>query len=505
MICLPIVGVVSIVCGLLLYQTVMDLSWTAYRKEVVQKERKSALNGDFEDDYTVTSQSERADYSTTDQESATDETVYSKFYPPLIGALVLVLLGLTWNELAITGGSAIGPLPARCEIFVNDGMWIQIDGCDESSRSMAYQIYGMTSYDRRCVPAENSYIWAWNDQPPNTHCRFGHRDEEQMKHILNQREVVFIGDSMTRYVYHATMRLLNIKDSGAYDATGPKHADISNTLWGTSPINFKWAPLAVDQFTILKEINNRLTSTIQEGGVGVQQQPDLIVLGGGAWDLLHLYATNEDRQSHATTLTSLGFEMRRARELGISIVWLIPTTINTRALNNDEKRDHMREEDMESIRWVYANSGVLSSATFIIDGPAFTTSRVSESYDGVHYPIQVYSAGAQILFNAMDWLLPPGIVEPVTMPPRIGSMANPILGIIMLILVTIGLVGCDGFLGFSYLASIFVKGVMPYHLYGEAIPTSSNGTGFIKRYRENNSMSNEEVTELIGLSRNEVE
>ena len=39
---------------------------------------------------------------------------------------------------------------------------------------------------------------------------------------------------------------------------------------------------------------------------------------------------------------------------------------------------------MELIRWVYANSGVLSSATFITDGPAFTASRVSESYDGVY-------------------------------------------------------------------------------------------------------------------------
>ena len=33
-----------------------------------------------------------------------------------------------------------------------------------------------------------------------------------------------------------------------------------------------------------------------------------------------------------------------------------------------------------------------------------------------------------------------------------------------LILVTIGLVGFDGFLGFSYLASLFVNGVMPYNL-----------------------------------------
>ena len=79
----------------------------------------------------------------------------------------------------------------------------------------------------------------------------------------------------------------------------------------------------------------------------------------------------------------------------------------------------------------------------------------------------VYDAGAQILFNALDWLLPPGIVEPVT-PPRVGKMANPILGMVMLLLVTIGLVFSDGFLGFSYLASLFVKGVMPHNLHDEA-------------------------------------
>jgi hypothetical protein len=523
MISLPIVGVVSILCGTLLYQTVMDFSWKEYRK-MAQKE-KTSVDADDGDDYTVTSHSERSVYS-TEQES-TDETIYSKFYPPLIGAMVLLLLGLSWSEFAAAGASAVGPLPMSCGAFVNDGMWIPIDGCNESSRGIAYRNYGSTSYGS-CTPPSNSYVWAWKEQPSHTHCRFGHRNEEKLKQILNRREVVFIGDSMTRYVYHASMQAMGIKGSGAYDATGPKHADISNTLFGTTPINFKWAPLAVDQLTILKEIN-RLAS--EDMGI---RPPDLIVLGGGAWDLLHLYATDEDRQSHAVTLNGLGFEMRKAQELGTAVVWLIPTTINSQALNTEEKRDHMREEDMESMRWVYANSGILSSSSFVIDGPVFTSSRVSESYDGVHFPPQVYSAGAQILFNALDWLLPPGIVEPVP-PPRIGKMANPVLGAAMLILVTIGLVCCDGFMGFSYLASLFVKGVMPHQLHDEAFAAlhirlglhspdmvrantemsprrlSSNATPVVvhvaknmSHYRGNNLRSIEEVSELLG-SQNEAE
>ena len=54
------------------------------------------------------------------------------------------------------------------------------------------------------------------------------------------------------------------------------------------------------------------------------------------------------------------------------------------------------------------------------------------------------------------------------MPPRIGKMANPVLGLMMLILVAIGLVAFDGFLGFSYLASLFVSDIMPKQLEEEA-------------------------------------
>ena len=188
---------------------------------------------------------------------------------------------------------------------------------------------------------------------------------------------------MTRYLYHASMRAMGIKESGAYDATGPRHADIYNTLWEyETPINFRWAPLAADQLAALKKINSRASETEDI------RRPDLIVLGGGAWDRLHVYATDEDRQSHAVTLKELGREMVKAREHGAAVVWFIPTTINSPALNTEEKRDHMREEDMEALRAVYARNGILSSSSFVIDGPAFTRSRVAESYDGVHYPIQ---------------------------------------------------------------------------------------------------------------------
>lgn len=450
---LPVVGLVSVVCGALLYQTIMDSSWPMFRKSVAK------IKATADDEHTTTSESEISEYSAG--RDGKDETFYSKLCPPLIGCLVLLVVGSIWDGFAAVGASAIGPLPPRCDAFVNDGMWVPIDGCNESSRGMAYRDFDAISFGS-CAPHGNSYVWAWKERKSRTRCRFGNRNEARLKKALNQRTVVYIGDSMTRYLYHASVRAMGISESGAYDATGPKHADISNFLWGTTPVDFKWAPLAADQLGVLKEINRRASEGTEN------PPPDLIVLGGGAWDRLHVYATDEDRQSHAATLKELGSEMRKAQEEHRSaVVWFIPTTINSQALNTEEKRDHMREEDLEAMRAVYARNGILSSSSFVIDGPAFTSSRVAESYDGVHYPISVYDAGAQILFNALDWLLPPPVI-PYFTPPKVGKMANPLLGLVMLILITTGLVGFDGFLGFSFLASFFVRGVFPPELEEEA-------------------------------------
>ena len=492
MINLPTVGVLTIVCGALLYQAVIDSSWDGFQRAV--KSIKESIDGG---DRALPSQTERSEYPTG--------SFCSRLFPPIVGGMTVLILGLIWYVFAAFGACAVGPLPPNCDAYVNVGTWIPIDGCNESSHGIAYRDYQTVSFGT-CASHVDSFTWAWSVQPSRTHCRFGHRDEARLKQSLYGREIVFIGDSMTRNVYHASMQTLGIKDSGAYNATGLKHADISNILWGTTPIKFKWAPLAIDQLRNLKEINRY---SMEDPGT---QPPDLIVLGGGAWDLLHGYATDEDRQSHTATLLDLGYEMRKSQEYGAAVVWFIPTTINSEALNTEEKRDHMCEKDMEEMRIAYSRNGILNSASFVLDGPAFTRSRVSESHDGVHYPMQVYSAGAQILFNALDWLLPPGVVEPV-ISPRIGKMANPNFGFGMLFLVVLGVFCFDGFLGFSFLASVFVDGVMPYQLYEEAYATLHkaldlhvakkirSSVKISKSPRAGNNDADEEIAELLGSNK----
>ena len=447
------IGVVSVICGTLLYQSVMDVTWATYRKAAIAAKKILEADTDDGDDYNTTTSESEVNESTASSHDS-EETAISKFCPPFIGTMVVIILGLIWNGFAMAGAGSIGPLPATCDAFVNNGSWIPIDGCNEANRGVAYRENEVSSYGM-CLPHGNSYIWAWEKQPSMTHCRFGHRDENQAKKVLNKKKVMFIGDSMTRNLYSASLRIMGVAGSGAYDATLPKHQGITNIPWGTTPVVFKWAPLAVDQLATLKEVNDNAMK-----GNAAQ---DLIVLGGGAWDRLHVYATDEDRQSHATTLKELSAEMVRAQERS-SVVWFIPTTINSPALNTEEKRDHMREEDMEAMRAVYARNGVLSSSSFVLDGPTFTSSRVSESFDGVHYPPEIYDAGAQILMNALDWLLPLNEETAPLTPLQLGKMSNPALGFMMLALVGIGLFMYDGFLGFTYLATAFVKGLKPHEL-----------------------------------------
>jgi hypothetical protein len=160
------------------------------------------------------------------------------------------------------------------------------------------------------------------------------------------------------------------------------------------------------------------------------------------------------------------------QEEGSPVVWLVPTTINDQALNTEEKRDHMTEMDMEDMRDIYAGSGLLSASSFVVEGPVFTKTRAKESYDGVHYPPQVYNAGAQILANSFDWLLPEreDVAEDF-IPMQPGRMAKPYLGLMMLCFIFVGLFYFDGFMGFTHLASICVNGVRPIDLYTEAFNT----------------------------------
>lgn len=483
---LTYVCIVSMLCGGALYQTIMDATWAAYRDSAspvtVEQDhaffdsvlRRADAPASSNSNLTPNKTSSMAQIPVTKR----DDSVIGRLSPPLIGVMVLFIVGITWQGMAFNGAGKILLLPESCSFYANEGSWVPVNTCNEDQRGSARRDYNLASIT--CMPItttettttntittslSTTYQWGWHVTPPNELCRFAHRNAKEMKKTFHKRHIIFVGDSMIRNLFYATLRALGHTDAGGYDGIAPKHSDIKQMLGGKSTlIEFRWAPLATNQLDVMRDLNSLNSEEYVPGDV--EKRLDLIVMGGGAWDRLHVWATDEDQASHKLQVKELSKEIEGS---GTPVVWTVPTVIHTAALQHDDKRDHMKEEDLQEMREEYTQMGVLQASSFVLEGPAFTRDRVSESYDGVHYPPDVYDAGFQILGQALDWLLDPRDVDPDPFKAKQpGSMSNYPLGFMMLCLSFVGLFFFDGFLGFSYLASFFVRGVMPNDLYEEA-------------------------------------
>jgi len=374
-----------------------------------------------------------------------------------IAAIAVASCGFSWHTIAVTGAAKIQTLPSTCDIYANEGQWMSLNGCDEGSRGEEYRKFSISTVST-CSAQNEVYVWGWKEQHPSSHCRFKQRDQKSLKKHLKDRTIYFAGDSTTRYLYHAFCRQLGISNAGSYNATEGKHHNLSQRI-GDIKVEFIWASYATD---VVEAVGN-LTSNNS-----IEKKLDLVVLGGGAWDKLWRYNTDEEKKTLKSSVGDLAIGIKNLRKLEVPVVWVTPTTINTPALPSLEKQLRINEDEMKVIRYLYEFEDVLSSSSFVIDGESFTSARVSESFDGVHYPHNVYSAGAQILCNTMDWLLPnPNIGLPKP-PKQPGAMSQPLLGFLVLCFAATGIFLFDGFMGFSYFAAIIVPSVAPKGLYYEA-------------------------------------
>jgi len=468
------------ICGILLYQIVMDTTWDDFR------ERSRVMSPAYRND---------RDGRCRQPHEVVEDSALSKLSPPLIGVLVVLFLGASWETLALlnvnngkvsTGvlGLKPTPLPLRCAVFANVGNWIPVDSCSDYHRAIAAHRYQVASL-AHCHAASG---WAWKAHPDG--CRFHHRDIHGFRNSLHHRSIVFIGGSITLRLYHAVCRALGNVESGFFGSAMLEHVDLVRQ-YGTTTVRFKYAPLAHDQVTKLNEFQ-----------LGKEKLPDLLVIGGGVWDVIHLWAAKGDPSSLQASLKSLAHMLKKLKEThDVPTVWFIPTTINTKALTNIDKRNHMGETQIEVMRSLYGELGVYDAASFVLDGRAFTSEKVGESYDGVHYPPYVYDSGAQILANAMDWVLPAVYSSEPFDPPSPGTLGNPFYGFMMLCFCFIGLFFFDGYLGFSYLASFFPDISMPSDLYEEAFAPLHCKFKLPRINSDRSTRIEDEVLGLIGANK----
>jgi len=440
-----ILALVIIVCGGLIYQTIMDMTWSK-----------------FHQGSNMAAQTKKVDIPHEEHESP-----IAKTFPLLFASMFICLLGFTWHMMALIGAGKINQLLlSDCELVANNGRWARIDTtCNEFYSGSSYRKLGLTSYGN----CQQNFVWGWERQPSASLCRFTHRHTVELKTKLEKRTILFIGDITTQHMFHAVCRALGDNDANGFDSNNPKHGDIVKELSSIDKHDphdismvYKWAPLATDQVRKLREYEH----------VTVDMLPDLLVMGGGVMDALHVYATDEDQESHKKAIRSLAMELRNlGTKKDLPTVWITPPTIHTKALGTEEKRENMNEEEVENMRVLYSNLGVNDAASFVIDGPSFTgNDRVTESHDGIQYAAEFYDVGAQILFNALDWLLPhddPDDLDPFV-APETGSMGSSLLGIMILLFAFLSLFFFDSYLGLSYISSVFSNGVTPCDLYEEA-------------------------------------
>ena len=440
------VGIAIILLGVLVYQTIMDLTWQEYRnvgRQLVQLSKEP------------------------DAESSV-----AKATPLLIGFVILLVMGFSWQIMSIQGAfGGPSPLPGSCEAYANDGAWTPVSSCNEYQRGFDTRNFHVGASYRVCSDF-SALHWGWRKTKSNTRCNFRSRSSVALQKQLNGRTIVFVGDLMVRNLFHALCRALGDASAGQFDISVADHGDIAKRI-GHARIEYKWAPLAFDQVSKLKDARTKGAS---------KGQVDLLIAGGGTLDRLHVWATDEDQESQKVAVQKLTKELEFATS---PTIWCTPTTVNTPALGNEEKRTQMNELAIQAVRTMYADLDVESSANFVLDGPSYSRGRVSESFDGLNYPHDIYDAGIQIVINSFDWLLPVddehGHDEAFD-PQSPGSMANPFLGLMMICFSMIGLFFFDGYFGFSFLASLFVRkkrikrhsheshttAVMPNDLYEEA-------------------------------------
>ena len=415
----------TIVCGILLYQTVIDSVWH-------ESNFKTAKGTDS---VTINSM----------QTSNTAISSVSKTSPPVVGAVMILLFCLIWQIISMSGYMSPRSLAATCIDNVNEGSWVPIDICSEFQKSKSTREHYSRSSNANTKCTE-IYQWGWNNAALSSRCKYHFHSHIEAQRKMNGKAIVFIGDSMTRNLFLATCRAFGDSSAGVLEQDLPIHSEITKKF-GTVTLNFQWAPLASD---VLSKLN------INEASA------DLIVAGSGVMDKLHLFATDEDKQSHKDSLDRLANGLQMLKGINIHTVWFTPTVVNTKALSSEEKRTQMGESSMEEIRSIYEDSGVNNAATFVLEGHTFTQGQAHLSYDGINYPPRIYDVGAQIMMNALDWIYPEirlnskHLIDD-SFEPRTGAMANQYLGLMVLSLFVIGIFFNDAFFGLFYVSSIIVR------------------------------------------------
>jgi hypothetical protein len=378
------------------------------------------------------------------------------------------------GDAMLSSLGSVDMINRECMSAISEGQWDETD-CSTSTQDTDGKV-------ALCATSK----WAWGSHSPT--CRISQFSTEKAQSVFYKRKVLFAGDSIVRYSYHAFISLLDPSYEPPKYQVGDsamKHSDQTYTAKDSeTEITFMWKPYAIN----LEGYVSSTTDSVKNKKDA--NFPDFIVMGAADWDALH----ERDEKKYTEQLQQLDASISNAKAAykqyrGAAIpespkqrrltdgdgddfiypivVWLQPTTISDDNLPAGDKQTYMKEAIIAKYR--DAAKTTLTHMNGIIDPTSVTKSQTSDARDGVHYGEEVYDIISQMASNMYSLHFP--LLNDIWMtltpmnkkakkktgpyvPKKTGSMSFPSLGMGVLALSLVMLVTMDSFLGFGFLSLI---------------------------------------------------
>ncbi|KAL9247953.1 hypothetical protein vseg_021322 [Gypsophila vaccaria] len=239
--------------------------------------------------------------------------------------------------------------------------------------------------------------WKWAKFDENVvACDFQKLGRADAGDLLNGSWVVVAGDSQARLFVLSFLELLLVEEEmvGVRNDLFKRHSDYHLVVGRVGlKLDFFWAPYATNLSRLIVELRRNKSS------------PDVVVMGCGLWDMLHITNATQfgdSLQVLSRAVTSLLVPVSAKSQP--HFFWLsMPTLINS-LLNTEEKREKMTDVMQFSYDQMLHSSKLLrpDGPFVLLDIQSLSGScgaRCTE--DGMHYNGAVYEVSVHIMLNVL--------------------------------------------------------------------------------------------------------
>ncbi|CAI9110315.1 OLC1v1010317C1 [Oldenlandia corymbosa var. corymbosa] len=277
----------------------------------------------------------------------------------------------------------------------------------DSCIAWLHDIEFQNNIDSNSSVSHTKSSWKWRDSSNRlVDCVFQKLSKSDASDLLNGSWVVVAGDSQARLMVVSLLELLvGLEEiERVREDLFKRHSDYHTTVNSIGmKLDFIWAPYVSNLTNFLVELREK------------RYFPDVIVMGAGLWDMLHVNNASEYGVSVKMLKDSVmpmlpvtpafEFEDRPVEVRSPHMFWLgMPTLVNS-MLNTEAKREKMTDD----MWYAYDEQIYESKLVRKFGGPLFLLDIHSLSGrcgslctdDGMHYHGVVYDAAVHVMLNAL--------------------------------------------------------------------------------------------------------